>query len=130
MSTRVPCIDGLDIVTLTPGKIAPVVSVIWPLIAPVVALTICADAVDAKTTRSGARTKPGMHRRSDPIRLLYDVRFSGNQPRIIHSEEQLPRQMHQCAGGTSRFSSSNQFSTTTTRGSEDPCGRLAALIIR
>ena len=39
-SVRVPCIDGLVIDTVTPGMTAPLVSVILPLIAPVVVLTV------------------------------------------------------------------------------------------
>ena len=40
VSVRVPCIDGLVIDTDTPGKTAPLLSVIFPLIAPVVVLTV------------------------------------------------------------------------------------------
>ena len=41
---RVPCIDWLTAVTVTPGSAAPVSSVTLPLIAPVVELTVWAQA--------------------------------------------------------------------------------------
>ena len=40
---RVPCIDGLAMVTVTPGITPPVASVTLPLIAPVVVLTDLAE---------------------------------------------------------------------------------------
>ena len=39
-SVRVPCMDGLVMETVTPGSTAPVVSVTFPLMAPVVVLTV------------------------------------------------------------------------------------------
>ena len=43
-AVRTPCIDGLAIVTVTPGITPPLVSDTLPLIAPVVAPTDCANA--------------------------------------------------------------------------------------
>src|SRR5687767_11828397 len=52
IAVRTPCIDGLEIVTVTPGITPPVASDTLPLIAPVVAPTDCANAgTPASTTR-------------------------------------------------------------------------------
>src|SRR4029079_17568418 len=71
VSVRVPCIDGLVIVTVTPGMTAPLASVILPLIAPVVVLTVwpSAAATDPKTR---IRTNTGTWQCSRLMRLLRD----------------------------------------------------------
>src|SRR5689334_22585909 len=71
VSVRVPCIDGLLIVTVTPGMIAPLASVILPLMAPVVVLTVwpSAAATDPKTR---TRTNTGTWQCSRLMRLLRD----------------------------------------------------------
>src|SRR5438067_13415418 len=57
-SVRVPCIDGLVIEIVTPGITAPLASVILPLMAPVVVLTVCPKpAATDPSTR--ARTRRG-----------------------------------------------------------------------
>src|SRR5690348_16397632 len=70
-SVRVPCIDGLVIVTVTPGITAPLASVILPLIAPVVVLTVCPKptVTDPRVT---ARTKRSISQCSRLMRLLPD----------------------------------------------------------
>src|SRR6478735_8795108 len=71
VSVRVPCIDGLVIVTETPGMTAPLASVILPLMAPVVVLTVwpSAAATDPKTR---TRTNTGTWQCSRLMRLLRD----------------------------------------------------------
>ena len=68
-SERVPCIDGLEIVTVTPGRIAPDESVTLPLMAPVVALTVWPIAAAAGMTVN-ARTKRGIGTCSRLMSLL------------------------------------------------------------
>src|SRR5207247_6295141 len=59
---RVPIIDGLAMVTVTPGSTALVLSVTLPLIAPVVELVVCARAAAGAAHRqrqSHRTTRPG-----------------------------------------------------------------------
>src|SRR3954453_15325206 len=71
VSVRTPCIDGLVIVMVTPGITAPLLSVIFPLMAPVVVLTVwpSAAATDPKTS---TRTNTGTWQCSRLMRLLRD----------------------------------------------------------
>jgi hypothetical protein len=63
VAVRTPCIEGLDTVIVTPGRTAPVPSLILPLIEPVVAVTDCAALCGAgnnKTNRSTESTEGRM----------------------------------------------------------------------
>jgi hypothetical protein len=68
MSLRVPIIDGLEIVTVTPGSTAFVLSVTVPFIAPVVALVVCPAASDANaSTQSHPNTAERRVMASPPV---------------------------------------------------------------
>ena len=68
-SLRVPCIEGLVIVMVTPGITAPLASVILPLMAPVVVLTVWPDAATADASAS-TTTRTGIWQCSRLMRLL------------------------------------------------------------
>src|SRR5215510_7620865 len=70
-SVRVPCIDGLVIETVTPGITAPLASVILPLMAPVVVLTVCPKPAGTDPS-TRASTKRGTSQCSRLMRLLPD----------------------------------------------------------
>src|SRR5580765_4264653 len=72
-SVRVPCIEGLVIDTVTPGMTALLVSVILPLMAPVVVLTVWPIA-PAATPNSSATTRTGIRHCSRLMGLLRDSR--------------------------------------------------------
>src|SRR5215831_5367628 len=76
VSVRVPCIDGLEIVTVTPGMTAPLASVIFPLIAPVVVLTVWPDA-PATHPSASMRIKNGIWQCSRLMRVLRVSRKRG-----------------------------------------------------
>src|SRR5580765_6887008 len=72
-SVRVPCIEGLVIDTVTPGMTALLVSVILPLMAPVVVLTVWPIA-PAATPNSSATMRTGIRHCSRLMGLLRDPR--------------------------------------------------------
>ena len=53
---RLPCIDSLTAVTVTPGTAAPLSSLVFPLIAPVVELTVWAHALVMLTSATNTPT--------------------------------------------------------------------------
>src|SRR3982751_6969465 len=75
---RVPFIDGLVMVTVTPGITAPLASVILPLIAPVVVLTVWPNA-PATDPKARTRTRIGMWQCSRLMRLLRYTRQRENE---------------------------------------------------
>src|ERR1043165_5072041 len=78
-SVRVPCIDGLVMDTVTPGMTAPLASVILPLIAPVVVLTVWLNAAIDEPSVS-RRTRTGTWQCSRLMRLLMTERTRDQKP--------------------------------------------------
>ena len=68
VSVRVPCMDGLLIETVTPGMIAPLVSVIFPLMAPVVVATARSGASRRSSLRTSRGFGPTVRVRRRPVR--------------------------------------------------------------
>src|SRR4029077_10928000 len=82
VSVRVPCIDGLVIVTVTPGITAPLLSVILPLMAPVVVLTVWPSAA-AADPMTRTRTNTGTGQCSRLMRLLRDKHPETERPDAV-----------------------------------------------
>src|SRR3954466_2725524 len=82
VSVRTPCIDGLVIVMVTPGITAPLLSVIFPLMAPVVVLTVWPSAA-ATDPRTRTRTNTGTWQCSRLMRLLRDRNTQTERPDAV-----------------------------------------------
>jgi hypothetical protein len=74
--------DGPEMVIVTPGSRAPVVSVIFPFIAPVVALTVCPDAAHTEPNISPT-TSAEIRRCTRLIRLLRPCETEGRDAVIV-----------------------------------------------
>src|ERR1700694_351795 len=105
--------DGLVMETVTPGRIPPVASVILPLMAPVVALTVWPN-VAATEPNASTRTKTGIRQCSSLMLLpvptkMWDLRRGGKSSVV-------ERTLHPNPGQRNRFCRDRRRSTDAACG--------------